>query len=68
MTTSREMALEQALIAVLGAVKDSSLDVDSLSGIAKGYILDSSSKYQKCSDHAVLTEACSAISDALSKI
>lgn len=59
MSTDREIALEQALIAVLGAAKQAGVDVAALSNNAKGLVL-SHSEYRQV-EHPHVSNACEEI-------
>ncbi|MEQ4451660.1 MULTISPECIES: hypothetical protein [Kosakonia] len=53
----REIALEQALIALLSAVKESNIDVDNLVKNANHVILNSAHKHNIIDDHDIRTYA-----------
>lgn len=61
--SDREIALEQALIGVLGAAQELSYDVERLGQKANGLLLDNS-KYRQV-DHPHNTRACDEITRAL---
>ncbi|MCO8309652.1 hypothetical protein [Pseudomonas mandelii] len=63
MAGSREIALEQALVAVIAAAETSDVDVHALLGKASAFILDSGSRFQ-IAGHPYGTKACQEISDA----
>ncbi|MTW55583.1 hypothetical protein GND96_09205 [Citrobacter sp. JL976] len=61
MTDKREIALEQALIAVLAVAKESKLDLDTLVLNANSVILDSAHKNNIVDDKSIRTSACEII-------
>ncbi|CQJ56482.1 TPA: hypothetical protein ACJFUB_004223 [Yersinia enterocolitica] len=63
MSSDREIALEQALVAVLGAVKDLGTDMDNLLQQSKTLIIEHS-KYRNV-EHPHVTQACVAIESAM---
>ncbi|MHA6195562.1 hypothetical protein ACX3YG_14450 [Pseudomonas wadenswilerensis] len=63
MATEREIALEQALIAVLGAVQDLELGVEQVTQKANGLVIGHS-KYRQV-EHPGVTQACQEIGQAL---
>lgn len=63
MASDREIALEQALVAVLGAARERGIDLEDLSSKAKHLVLDHS-KYRQV-DHPHVTNACNAIDELL---
>lgn len=63
MASDREIALEQALVAVLGAARERGIDLEDLSSKAKHLVLDHS-KYRRV-DHPHVTNACNAIDELL---
>lgn len=64
--SDREIALEQALIVVLGAVQDLSLGVDEVAQKANGLVIDNS-KYRHVG-HPHVTNACNEIDAALASV
>ena len=64
--SDREIALEQALILVLGAVQDLELDVDQVAQKANGLVIDNS-KYRHVG-HPHVTNACKEIDAALASV
>lgn len=66
MSTDREIALEQALIAVLGAAQDSGVSVAILANAAKGLVLDNS-KYRSV-EHPHVSNTCDAIDSAVAEV
>ena len=63
MATDREIALEQALIAVLGAAQELNLDLVKISQKAKSLIIDNS-KYRQA-EHPHITNAWHAVEAAI---
>ncbi|WP_312141282.1 hypothetical protein [Stutzerimonas nitrititolerans] len=63
MASDREIALEQALVAVLGSARERGIDLDDLSAEAKHLVLDNT-KYRHV-EHPHVTNACNAIDDAI---
>lgn len=63
MTTDREIALEQALVAVLGAAQDLNLNLVDISQKAKTLILDNS-KYRQA-EHPHVTNAWNEVEAAV---
>ncbi|WP_227731132.1 hypothetical protein [Yersinia proxima] len=66
MPSDREIALEQALVAVLGAVKDSGTDMDNLLQQSTALIIGHS-KYRSV-EHPHVTQACVAIKSAMKSV
>jgi hypothetical protein len=63
MSTDREIALEQALVAIIAAAETSGADVRKIIDRAGGYIIDSASPYQIASN-AYSVQAAQEISNA----
>jgi len=68
MSDNQKEITEQALVAILGAIKEYGADAETIAEHAKALTLDSSSNYQVHGDHTIISEACEAIDNALSKI
>ncbi|MDF9619537.1 hypothetical protein P5705_17970 [Pseudomonas entomophila] len=66
MATDREIALEQALVAVLGAAQDLDLDLVNISQKAKTLILDNS-KYRQA-EHPHVSNAWNEVEGAVVKV
>ncbi|WP_286912152.1 MULTISPECIES: hypothetical protein [unclassified Pseudomonas] len=66
MATDREIALEQALVAVLGATQDLNLNLVDISQKAKSLILDSS-KYRQA-EHPHVSNAWNEVESAVVKV
>ncbi|PAA01222.1 hypothetical protein [Pseudomonas fragi] len=66
MATDREIALEQALVAVLGAAQDLDLDLVKISIKAKSLILDNS-KYRQA-EHPHATNAWNEVEAAVASV
>ncbi|HBZ7538244.1 hypothetical protein [Klebsiella pneumoniae] len=62
--TDREIALEQALIAVIGAYRNDGGDVDSLIQQSQGLLLGNTE--YRFVEHPYITEACTEIEKAAS--
>ncbi|ASV38080.1 hypothetical protein CI807_18465 [Pseudomonas sp. NS1(2017)] len=62
MAGSREIALEQALIALIAAAEESDVDMHAWLGKATSYIMDSGGHFNLGSAYSV--RACKEISDA----
>lgn len=66
MATDREIALEQALVAVLGATQDLDLNLVEISRRAKSLIIDNS-KYRQA-EHPHVTNAWNEVESAVVKV
>lgn len=66
MSTDREIALEQALVAVIGAAQDSGVSAVALAENAKVLVIDNS-KYRFV-DHPHVSGACAEIESAKEKV
>ncbi|MCE0925989.1 hypothetical protein [Pseudomonas monteilii] len=66
MATDREIALEQALVAVLGATQDLNLNLVEISQRAKSLIIDNS-KYRQA-EHPHVSNAWNEVESAVVKV
>jgi len=66
--TDREIALEQALIAVLAAAKSSSVDIDELVKNARSVVLDSAHSCNIVDDKNIRVTSCEELDSAASKV
>lgn len=66
MATDREIALEQALVAVLGATQDLNLNLVDISQRAKSLIIDNS-KYRQA-EHPHVSNAWNEVESAVVKV
>ncbi|MDT4890218.1 hypothetical protein FQZ97_1270330 [compost metagenome] len=66
MATEREIALDQALVAVLGAAQDLGFNLTELTQKANILVIDHS-KYRRV-EHPHVTNACNAIASALEEV
>jgi hypothetical protein len=66
MATDREIALEQALVAVLGAAQDLDLDLVKISQKAKSLIIDNS-KYRQA-EHPHVSNAWNEVESAVASV
>lgn len=66
--TDRELALEQALIAVLAAAKASNINIDDLVKNARSVVLDSAHSSNIVDDKGIRTTSCEEIDSAASKV
>lgn len=66
--TDKELALEQALIAILAAAKESKIEIDDLVKKANSVILNSAHRNNIVDDKDIRTAACDEIQSAASKI
>ncbi|MGP2486933.1 hypothetical protein ACTUTK_07065 [Pantoea ananatis] len=66
--TDKELALEQALLAILAAAKESKIEIDDLVKKANSVILNSAHPQNIVDDKVIRTAACDEIQSATSKI
>lgn len=66
--TDRELALEQALIAVLAAAKSSNIDIDKLVSGARSVVLDSAHSGNIVDDKNIRVTACDELDSAAAKV
>ncbi|POU43941.1 hypothetical protein C3374_22540 [Pantoea sp. PSNIH4] len=65
---NRELALEQALIAVLAAAKASNVDIDNLVNNARSVVLDSAHSSNIVDDKSIRVASCEELEAAASKV
>jgi len=66
--TDKEIALEQALIAILAAAKSSNVDIDELVKNARSIVLDSSHSSNIVDDKSIRVASCEELDSAASKV
>lgn len=66
--TDRELALEQALIAVLAAAKESNVNVDNLIKSAQAVVLNSAHSSNIVDDKGIRVTSCNELKSAIEKV